>query len=149
MIDLDEARGRLREWAFVFRDRRAKGRTKSAEGAWRSPQIWDPPRPRATVIERHAYATNEILRAIPVEQYRALTWRFCYPWLPVAIALRALSRRLDYRVTLRDYQHLIVVGEYSVAHALEAQRLEAEEGRRQVDEMRRLIARATAARPAA
>lgn len=126
MIDLDEARGRLREWAYVFRDRRAKGRTKSAEGGWRSPQIWDPPRPRATIIERHAYATNEILRAIPVEQYRALTWRFCYPYTPVAVALRALSRRLDYRVTLRDYQHLIVLGEYAVAAKLEEQRRDAE-----------------------
>lgn len=136
MIDLEEARGRLREWAYVFRDRRTKGQAGSAEGMWRSPQVWDPPAPRATIQERQAYATHEVLRAIPVPSYRVLTWRYCAPWVPVAIPLRHLSRRLGYRVTLKDYEELILLGEYAVAAKLEEQRRDAE--------IRTLIQRAVA-----
>jgi len=142
LIDLEEARARLREWAYVYRDRAKRGKAASAEGRWRSPQVWETQKPRPLVVERQADATQEILQTIPVPNYRAITFRYCWPWLPLGIALRHLKRRLGYAVTLRDYEHLVILGEYAVAHALEAQRLEAEEERRQVDEMRALIQRA-------
>lgn len=97
---------------------RERGRAFSAEGNSRSPQVWDPPKPRPAHDPRRASATWGLLRAIPTAQYRAITWRYCFPWLPVAIPLRSLSRRLDYRVTLREYEHLVLLGEYAVAAAL-------------------------------
>lgn len=118
MVDLDEARERLREWAYFFRDRARKGRAFSAEGNWRSPQVWDPPKPRPAHDPKRASATWGLLREIPVPQYRALTFRYCWPWLPIAIPIRHLSRRLDYRVNQKDYEHLVLLGEYAVAAAL-------------------------------
>ncbi len=118
MVDLDEARERLREWAYFFRDRARKGRAFSAEGNWRSPQVWDPPKPRPAHDQRRAIRTQEILQGIPKPNYRAVTYRYCWPWLPIGIPLRHLRRRLGYTVTLREYEHLVLLGEYAVADAL-------------------------------
>lgn len=114
-VDLDETRRLLREWAAFFRDRPKRWRTFSAEGNWRSPQIWEPQQPRPDFHELRALETWWHLRAIPTPYYRALTWRYCYPWLPIGIPLRALKRRLGYTITLKEYDQLVQNGEYALA----------------------------------
>ena len=119
MSDVEEARRRLREWAYFFRDRATKNRTWSAEGAWRSPQCWEAEKPRPAYDLRSAVATLQILKTqIPKPNFRALTWRYCYPFLPLGIPLRSLSRRLGHRVNLKEYEELILFGEYRLAVAL-------------------------------
>lgn len=117
--DIEEARYCLREWAYYFRDRRRRLRTGSAEGAWRSPQCWYPVAPKPDYSLLRAIQTWSILRGLPVMNYRALTWRFCYPQLPLGIPLRALSRRAGYRINQREYENLVTLGEIRVAVALD------------------------------
>lgn len=126
--DLDEARYRLREWAYYHRDRARKHKAGSAEGNWRSPQIWYPEEPKPGYDQLQAIKTHEILKdrnRIPTLQYRALTWRYCYPFVPIHIALRWLSRRTNTfpggpirRVNLKEYQELVTIGEMRFAAAL-------------------------------
>ena len=124
--DLDETRLMLREWAWYFRDRHRTSRTFSAEGNWRSPQVWQSPPPRPDYEPRRAMRTWDLLRSIdhppaPIGKapyYRALTWRYCYPTLAVGIPLRALGRRLGYKVNLRAFDDLVSIGEFRLAHAL-------------------------------
>lgn len=115
MSDVEEARNRLREWAYYFRDRPINGKAGSAEGNWRSPQIWDPPNPRPVVSLLRAIETQGLLQELPTPNHRALAWRYAYPWLPLGIPLRSLSRRLGYRITLRVYEDLVTLGEYRLA----------------------------------
>lgn len=118
MSDVEEARNRLREWAYYFRDRPIKGKAGSAEGNWRSPQVWDPPNPKPVVSLLRAIETQGYLQQLPTPNHRALSWRYAYPWLPLGIPLRSLSRRLGYRVNLRTYEELVTIGEYRLASLL-------------------------------
>lgn len=120
MTDLDEVRTRLREWAYFFRDRARKGHAGSAEGNWRSPQVWESPKPRPVHDPRRAAHTQDLLQRLPTPNHRALCWRYAYPWLPLGIPLRSLSRRLGYRVNLKQYDELVVLGEYRMAALLDS-----------------------------
>src|SRR5262245_54781340 len=125
--DIDEARARLREWAHFFRDVARRSRSFSAEGAWRSPQVWEAQKPKPAYDPKRALTTWLLLREVdtpPGPQgkcpyYRALTWRYCYPWLPVGIPLRSLSRRLGYKINLRTYDELVYVGEIRLSRLLD------------------------------
>lgn len=119
MSDVEEARARLREWAYYFRDRPTKGKAGSAEGNWRSPQVWEAQKPKPVVSLLRAIETQGLLQELPKPNHRALAWRYCYPWLPLGIPLRSLSRRLGYRITLRVYDDLVTLGEYRLAALLD------------------------------
>jgi len=118
VIDLEHARERLREWAWFFRDRARKSMCGSAEKAWRSPQCWEAPAPRPAFSQLRAIETQALLQRIPVPNHRALCWRYAYPFLPLGIPLRNLSRRLGYRVSLRQYEELVAIGEYRLTALL-------------------------------
>ncbi len=122
MLDLEEARDRLREWAFYFRDVRRKGKAGSAEGNWRSPQVWETPKPRPAFDLRRALHTWELIRALPSPGYRVLTARYCYPFVPIHLTLRLLSRRVHpfthKRITLKEYEELVAIAEHRLAAAL-------------------------------
>lgn len=115
MADVEEARARLREWAYYYRDRPIKGKAGSAEGNWRSPQIWEAQKPKPVVSLLRAIETQGLLQELPIPNHRALCWRFCYPWIPLGVPLRHLSRRLGYRVNLKEYDFLVERGEYRLA----------------------------------
>jgi hypothetical protein len=120
--DLDEARERLKEWACHYRDRARQGIAGSAEGSWRSPQIWEAPRPRPVADFRRAVETHALLRdRVPTPNFRALTFRYCWPWLPVGIALMHLTRRVGYCVTMRIYEDLLAIGEHRLAAAIDVE----------------------------
>ena len=118
MSDVEEARNRLREWAYYFRDRPIKGKAGSAEGNWRSPQVWEAQKPKPVVSLLRAIETQGYLQQLPKPNFRALTFRYCWPWLPVGIPLRHLTRRVGYRVNLRTYEELVTIGEYRLASLL-------------------------------
>ena len=73
VIDLDDARIRLREWAGYYRDRRPyqreQGRRKEI---WRSPQVWESPKPRAPFDQLCAIETQRLLQQIPVANVCAI-----------------------------------------------------------------------------
>lgn len=119
-VDLENARERLREWARVYRDTRKRGQAGSAESKYLSPQCWEAPEPRAPLDVRRAHATHALLKQLPSPNFRALTFRYCWPWLPVAIPLRHLSRRLGYRINLTVYDDLIAIGEHRLAVVIDA-----------------------------
>jgi len=119
LTDLETTRELLREWGWWAKDRRRRLRTGSAEGNWRSPQVWHPVEPRPAYSLLRAIKTWHMLRRLPTMNYRALTWRYCYPHVQVHIALRALSRRAGYRVNQRSYEDLVKLGEYKLAYLLE------------------------------
>lgn len=114
-IDLDETRRRLRGWACHYRDRARQGSAGSAERKWLSPQCWESPQPRPVFPFLEAVETQRLLQQLPTPNFRALTFRYCWPWLPVGIPLRHLSRRLGYRVTLKIYDELVRIGEHRLA----------------------------------
>jgi hypothetical protein len=113
--DLETVRERLREWARYFRDRAKQGQSGSAEGLWRSPQVWESPNPRPVLDVQRAIRTQLLLQQLPHQYHRALSWRFVAPCLPVGIALRHLSRRLGPRIGPKEYDELVVLGEYRLA----------------------------------
>lgn len=126
-MSIEETRFRLREWGALYRDSPERIRTGSAEGNWRSPQVWNPIKPRQPYDEIRARETWAVLQQIdppgreevrPAPLYRALTWRYCYSFLPQGIALRALRRRLGYRVSPRDFDDLVAAGENAVLERL-------------------------------
>lgn len=121
MADVEEARSRLREWAYYFRDRPTKGKAGSAEGNWRSPQVWEAQKPKPVVSLLRAIETQGLLKQLPTPNHRALAWRFAYPWLPLSIPLRHLSRRLGHRVNLKEYDELVQIGEYRLAVLIDTQ----------------------------
>jgi hypothetical protein len=83
---------------------------------WRSPQCWDAPQPKPAHDFRRAVQTHDLLRDhVPVPNVRALTYRYCWPWLPLGIPLRHLTRRLGYRIGPREYEQLVAIGEYRIA----------------------------------
>ncbi len=122
-VDLEHTRERLREWARYFRDRARKGEAGSAERLWRSPQCWEAPAPRPVLDVQRAIRTQLLLQQLPHQYHRALGWRYTVPWLPLGIPLRALSRRLGYRVSPREYDELVAIGEHRLAVLLDAGRM--------------------------
>jgi len=116
--DVEEARHRLREWAFYFRDQLRRSSCGSLERNWRSPQCWTVAEPKPDYDFLTAVATHAVLQSIETANFRALTWRYCYPRLALGIPLRMLSKRLGYRLTLRDFDELVAIGEHRVAAKL-------------------------------
>jgi len=116
--DVEEARERLREWAYYFKDKRHRIRAGSAEGAWRSPQIWDPPEARPVRYLVRALHTWSILLAIPRLQYRALTFWYAHPEQQLFVVLRTLSRYAGHRVTKKEFTELVQIGEFRVQFLL-------------------------------
>jgi hypothetical protein len=119
MVDVEHARERLREWAWFHRDRPRKGQAGSAERFWRSPQCWEAPQPRPAFSLLRAIETQGLLQRLPVPNHRALCFRYAYPFLPIGIPLRHLSRRLGYRVNAQVYADLVAIGEHRLAVLIE------------------------------
>ena len=126
--DLPEIDGRLREWAFYFRDRRRLERCRSIENRYRptsedfAAEGWgDPdaaPKSKPNFVLLRALETHDAVMQLQKIQKWSITYAYCYPALPRGMVLRCMKKWVGRPVTWKVFVEQVEVGKYRVAAIL-------------------------------
>ena len=121
-IDLGETDERLREWAYIFRDRRSLNRCLSLESRFRASsedfarEGWGDMEAAPSVSPGRSYS---ILRAESTEDeiqkldrvYRwAITYAYCYPGLPRFVVLRCMKKFTGRKLNWKAFVEVLDIG---------------------------------------
>ena len=123
-IDLGDTDERLREWAWVFRDRHRLNRCLSLESRFRATSAdfqvegWGDMESAPSVRPGASYS---ILRAIETQDaimeldrvYRwAITYAYCYPGLPRFVVLRCMKKWTGRRLNWKAFTEALDVARF-------------------------------------
>ena len=124
-VDFSEIEELLREWGFIFRDRRRFESCRSMEHRFKphsddfAKEGWGvmekPPtesRKKASLLR--AEVTNDVVMNLPKVQKWGLTYFYCYPGLPRGLVLRCMRKWVGRPVTWRIYLEQIEIGRFRV-----------------------------------
>lgn len=129
-LDLSDVDERLREWAFFFRDIKARSHCASIEHKFRAtsedfgPNGWgdmeSAPQVRRSSLWslREALKTHDAINGLDKPYKWALTYAFCYPSLPRFIVLRAMKRWTGRRLSWSGFCDLTDIARIRLAGPL-------------------------------
>jgi len=122
MIDLESVDERLREWAYFFRDRRQLNHCRSIEHRFRphsddfAAEGWGDMESAPQVNPGRSYAvlralqTHDAIGQLPLVNKWAITYGFCYPYLPKFVVLRAMKKFTGRRINWKAFTEALDVG---------------------------------------
>jgi len=116
-----ELESRLQEWrTWLLSGRHHRGRCQSAEGSYRSPQIWDPITwaPQMPIVASRAFAVE--LQVVSLADPWKVTLTLVYVRLDRPESVRRVLRRKGFRVTcLADVAAVLEEARHRVAAGLD------------------------------
>ena len=113
---------RLKEWAWWFRDRRSSDRCRSIESRYRrSSEDADPDgwgdietspktQPARSYNVLRAEKTEDSIRQLERIYRWALTYAYCYPYLPRHVTLRCMKKYAGRRLNWGKYTEVLEIG---------------------------------------
>lgn len=124
--DLALVDDRLREWAWYFRDRKQLNHCKSiehrfqahsddfaAEG-WGDMESAPKAQPSRSYQVLRALETHEVIGHLPLVNKWAITYGFCYPYLPKFVVLRAMKKFTGRRIAWKAFIEALDIGRFRV-----------------------------------